>query len=90
MLMAVKKAKEMSFAGLEVALGLEEVWLPHYLWPGHSSDQEAEKLVDLRSLDPAISSVLREYHVKGILDPVIPPICRIIASTRSCRCMACL
>ena len=30
MLMAVKKAKEMSFAGLEVALGLEEVWLPHY------------------------------------------------------------
>ena len=48
MLMAVKKAKEMSFAGLEVALGLEEVWLPHYLWPGHSSDQEAEKLVDLR------------------------------------------
>jgi len=30
MLMAVKKAKEMSVADLEVALGLEEVWLPHY------------------------------------------------------------
>jgi len=72
-LMAAKKAKGMSFADLEAALGLDEVWIASLFYgQATASQQEAEKLADLLSLDPAITSALQDYPTKGSLDPVIP------------------
>ena len=71
--MAAKKAKGMSFADLEAALGLDEVWIASLFYgQATASEQEAGKLADLLSLDPAITSALQEYPTKGSLDPVIP------------------
>ena len=63
----------MGFADLEAALGLDEVWIASLFYgQATASEQEAEKLADLLSLDPAITSALQEYPTKGSLDPVIP------------------
>ena len=72
-LMAAKKAKGMSFADLEAALGLDEVWIasPFY-GQATASSEEAEKLATLLGLDPAITAALQEFPTKGSLDPVIP------------------
>ena len=72
-LMAAKKSKGMSFADLEAALGLDEVWIASLFYgQATASEQEAGKLADLLSLDPAITSGLQEYPTKGSLDPVVP------------------
>ena len=72
-LMAAKKAKGMSFADLEAALGLDEVWIASLFYgQATASEQEAGKLADLLSLDPAITSALQEYPTKGSLNPVVP------------------
>ena len=72
-LMAAKKAKGMSFADLEVALGLDEVWIASLFYgQATASKEEAEKLAELLSLDPAITAALQEFPTKGSLDPVIP------------------
>ena len=72
-LMAAKKAKGMSFADLEAALGHDEVWIASLFYgQATASEQEAGKLADLLSLDPAITSALQEYPTKGSLDPVVP------------------
>ena len=71
--MAAKKAKGMSFADLETAVGLDEVWIASLFYgQATASEQEAEKLADLLSLDPAITSALQEYLTKVSLDPAIP------------------
>ena len=72
-LMAAKKAKGMSFADLESALGLDEVWIASLFYgQATASKEEAEKLAELLSLDPAITAALQEFPTKGSLDPVIP------------------
>ena len=72
-LMAAKKAKGMSFADLEAALGLDEVWVASLFYgQATASKEEAEKLAELLSLDPAITAALQEFPTKGSLDPVIP------------------
>ena len=72
-LMAAKKAKGMSFADLEAALGLDEVWIASLFYgQATASKEEAEKLAELLSLDPAITAALQEFPTKGSLDPVIP------------------
>ena len=72
-LMAAKKAKGMSFADLEAAMGLDEVWIASLFYgQATASKEEAEKLAELLSLDPAITSALQEFPTKGRLDPVIP------------------
>ena len=72
-LMAAKKAKGMSFADLEAALGLDEVWVASLFYgQATASKEEAEKLAELLSLDPAITEALQEFPTKGSLDPVIP------------------
>ena len=72
-LMAAKKAKGMSFADLEAALGLDEVWIASLFYgQATASKGEAEKLAELLSLDPAITAALQEFPTKGSLDPVIP------------------
>ena len=53
-LMAAKKAKGMSFADLESALGLDEVWIASLFYgQATASKEEAEKLAELLSLDPS-------------------------------------
>ena len=72
-LMAAKKARGMSFADLEAALGLDEVWIASLFYgQATASKEEAEKLAELLSLDPAITAALQEFPTKGSLDPVIP------------------
>ena len=72
-LMAAKKAKVMSFADLEAALGLDELWIS-FLFCGQAtaSADDAEKLASLLSLDHAITAAIQEFLTKGSLEPVIP------------------
>ena len=72
-LMAAKKAKGMTFADLEAAMGLDEVWIASLFYgQATASAEEAAKLASLLSLDPAITAALHDYPTKGSLDPVIP------------------
>ena len=72
-LMAAKKAKGLSFADLESAMGLDEVWIASLFYgQATASKEEAEKLAVLLSLDTASTAALQEFPVKGSLDPVIP------------------
>ena len=72
-LMAAKKAKGLSFADLESAMGLDEVWIASLFYgQATASKEEAEKLAGLLSLDSATTVALQEFPVKGSLDPVIP------------------
>jgi cyanate lyase len=72
-LLAAKRAKGLSFADLEAALGRDEVWIAS-LFYGQStaSADEAACLANLLDLDPAVVEVLQTYPTKGCLDPVIP------------------
>ena len=55
-LMAAKKAKGLSFADLEAAMGLDEVWVASLFYgQATASKEEAEKLAELLSLDPAMT-----------------------------------
>ena len=72
-LMAAKKAKGLSFADLESAMGLDEVWIASLFYgQATASKDEAEKLAGLLSLDSATTAALQEFPVKGSLDPVNP------------------
>ena len=72
-LMVAKKAKGLSFADLESAMGLDEVWIASLFYgQATASKEEAEKLAGLLSLDAATTAALQEFPVKGSLDPVIP------------------
>jgi cyanate lyase len=72
-LMAAKRAKGLSFADLERAMGRDEVWIAS-LFYGQStaSPEEARQLTDLLELDPSTCEALQAYPTKGCLDPVIP------------------
>ena len=72
-LMAAKKAKGMSFADLESALGLDEVWIASLFYgQATASKEEADKLAELLSLEPDVVAAIQEFPTKGSLDPVIP------------------
>ena len=72
-LMAAKKAKGLSFADLESAMGLDEVWIASLFYgQATASKEEAEKLAGILSLDAATTAAMQEFPVKGSLDPVIP------------------
>ena len=72
-LMAAKKAKSLSFADLEAAMGLDEVWIASLFYgQATASADEASKLGELLSLEPSVVEALQEYPTKGSLDPVIP------------------
>ncbi|MEY4359223.1 MAG: cyanase [Cyanobacteriota bacterium] len=72
-LMAAKRAKGLSFADLEAAMGRDEVWIAS-LFYGQStaSVEEAQQLTTLLGLDGSIAEALQTYPTKGCLDPVIP------------------
>ena len=70
-LMAAKKAKSMTFADLEAAMGLDEVWIASLFYgQATASKEEAEKLAEILSLDSTTTEALQEYPTKGSLDPV--------------------
>ena len=72
-LMSAKKAKGLSFADLESAMGLDEVWIASLFYgQATASKEEAEKLATLLSLDAFTTAEIQEFPVKGSLDPVIP------------------
>ena len=72
-LMAAKKAKGLSFADLEAAMGLDEVWVASLFYgQATASKEEAEKRAELRALDPAMTAASQEFPTKGSLEPVIP------------------
>ena len=56
--MAAKKAKGMSFADLETAMGLDEVWIASLFYgQAAASKDEAEKLANILSLDSELSLI---------------------------------
>jgi cyanate lyase len=72
-LMAAKKAKGLSFADLESAMGLDEVWIASLFYgQATASKEEAGKLAGLLSLDASTTDAIQDFPVKGSLDPVIP------------------
>jgi cyanate lyase len=72
-LLAAKRSKGITFAALEDLLGRDEVWIAS-LFYGQStaSAEEADTLVEVLGLDPALKAELMTPPVKGCLDPVIP------------------
>mgnify|MGYP002815607699 CR=1 FL=1 len=71
--MAAKKTKGLSFAELEGILGRDEVWIASLFYgQATASAEEAAKLAEVLSLDPAITEAIQEFPTKGSLDPVIP------------------
>ena len=72
-LLSSKRSKGITFADLENLLGRDEVWIAS-LFYGQStaSADEADKLVEILELDPALKAALMTPPVKGCLDPVIP------------------
>jgi cyanate lyase len=72
-LLNAKRSKGISFTELETLLGRDEVWIAS-LFYGQStaSAEEADKIIEVLSLDPALKAELMTPPVKGCLDPVIP------------------
>jgi cyanate lyase len=72
-LLAAKRAKGLSFADLEAALGRDEVWIASLFYgQATASPEEAEHLAGLLGLDAELVEGLQRYPIKGCLDPVIP------------------
>ena len=68
-LMAAKKAKGLSFADLESAMGLDEVWIASLFYgQATASKEEAEKLAGLLSLDAVTTSAIQQFP--GIMSAI--------------------
>lgn len=71
--MTAKKAKGLSFADLEAAVGRDEVWIAAVIYrQASASEDEASKIVSALGLSPEMAEPLSEPPLKGSLDPVIP------------------
>jgi cyanate lyase len=71
-LLAAKKAKGISFADLEKALGRDEVWIAAVIYrQASASEAEAKKLIEALGLDAIYVEELTKPSVKG-LGPVVP------------------
>lgn len=72
-LLAAKRSKGITFSQLETLLGRDEVWIAS-LFYGQStaSAEEADQLIEVLGLDPALKLELMTPPVKGCLEPVIP------------------
>lgn len=72
-LLAAKKAKGMSFADLEAAVGMDEVWIASVIYrQASASPEEASKIVSTLGLPADAGEPLSEPPLKGSLDPLIP------------------
>ncbi len=71
-LLAAKKAKHITFADLEDAVGCDEVCLAAMIYrQATATPDEAKKLTDALGLGPEVADALTEYPTKG-LGPVVP------------------
>ncbi len=71
-LLAAKKAKNITFADLEKLLGRDEVWIAALFYgQASASPEEAQKIVAALELDNDIAETLTAYPLKG-LGPVVP------------------
>jgi len=71
-LLAAKKAKGVTFADLEKALGRDEVWIASVFYRQSTpSEDEAFKLLEALGLSTDLASELTAYPVKG-LGPIVP------------------
>jgi len=71
-LLAAKKAKGLSFADLEQAIGRDEVWIASVFYrQASASEDEASKIAMTLDLDPDIVPELMSCPVKG-LGPIVP------------------
>ncbi len=65
--MAAKKAKGLSFADLEAALGLDEVWIASLFYgQATASPEEAEKLATLLALDQPLLLRCKSFQRKEV------------------------
>ena len=72
-LLAAKKAKGLSFADLEQAVGRDEIWIAAVIYrQASASEDEASKLVAALGLGFEVAEALTECPLKGSLNPVIP------------------
>ncbi len=71
-LLAAKKAKGLSFADLEAAIGRDEVWIAALFYQQASaSEDEATKLLTILGLSLDLAPELTASPVKG-LGPIVP------------------
>ncbi len=71
-LLAVKKAKGLTFSDLEILLGQDEVWIASLFYGQNSASvEQAEKLAAALDLGADIVAALTSYPSKG-LGPVVP------------------
>jgi len=72
-LLDAKKAKGVSYADLEAAVGQDEVWISAVIYRQASADPEqAKKIVTTLGLSEDMAEELTVPPLKGGLDPVIP------------------
>ncbi|NES97468.1 MAG: cyanase, partial [Desertifilum sp. SIO1I2] len=72
-LLAAKKAKGVTFADLESAVGRDEVWIASVIYrQASASEEEAKKIVTALGLGPEYAEPLMECPLKGSLDQTIP------------------
>ena len=72
-LLKAKQVKSLSFQDLGKLLGRDPMWVAALIYrQATASEDEASKLAHALDLPPQIAQKLKEYPVKGSLDPVIP------------------
>ena len=72
-LLAAKKAKGVTFADLEKAVGRDEVWIAAVIYrQASASEDEANKIVSALGLGSEYAEPLMECPLKGSLEEVIP------------------
>ncbi|NJK55649.1 MAG: cyanase [Pleurocapsa sp. SU_5_0] len=72
-LLAAKKAKGVTFADLEKAVGLDETWIASVIYrQASASIEEATKIVTTLGLSESMAEPLTVPPLKGSLEPQIP------------------
>lgn len=72
-LLAAKKAKGVTFADLEKAVGLDETWIASVIYrQASASIEEATKIVTTLGLSESMAEPLTIPPLKGSLEPQIP------------------
>lgn len=72
-LLAAKKAKGVTFADLEKAVGRDEVWIAAVIYrQASASEDEAKSIVSALGLGSEYAEPLMECPLKGSLEEVVP------------------
>jgi cyanate lyase len=72
-LLEAKRRLGLGFAELGAPMGRDEVWVASLLHgQSTASAEEAQQLLEMLQLDPALATELTTYPVKGALNPTLP------------------